>query len=78
MFNILEFSVQTATFIISKILMHEDSLEYISTVAEQCFHVMRAYAAVVETLDNAPSINLLNDIIQCYLRMLEEPRSVRF
>ncbi|XP_074373484.1 cell differentiation protein rcd1-like [Apium graveolens] len=65
----------TATFIVSKILMTEEGLSYISAEAEPCFRVIRAYAAVLETLDFTSPIHLLNDIIQSYLRMLDEPRA---
>ncbi|KAK1405345.1 hypothetical protein POM88_004950 [Heracleum sosnowskyi] len=65
----------TATFIVSKILMHEEGLSYISTEAEPFFKVIRAYAAVVESMGNAPPIHLLDNIIQTYLRMLEVQRA---
>ncbi|KAL8131375.1 hypothetical protein AgCh_007345 [Apium graveolens] len=64
-----------ATFIVSKILMTEEGLSYISAEAEPCFRVTHAYAAVLETLDFTSPLHLLNDIIQSYLRMLDEPRA---
>lgn len=68
--------LQVATFIIYKILLHEEGLKYCCVLADRFFAVARALAQMTEKLVEQPSPRLLKHIICCYHRLSQSPRSI--
>ncbi|ESR60837.1 hypothetical protein CICLE_v10017581mg, partial [Citrus x clementina] len=70
-----DLSKQVATFIIYKILLHEEGLKYCCVLADRFFAVARALAQMTEKLVEQPSPRLLKHIICCYHRLSQSPRA---
>ncbi|GLT46664.1 hypothetical protein SLA2020_204070 [Shorea laevis] len=70
-----ELSKTVATFIIHKILMHDEGLQYCCRIAERFYAVGHVLANMVEYLAKEPSPRLLKNIISCYLRLSQSPRA---
>ncbi|KAK2639797.1 hypothetical protein Ddye_027592 [Dipteronia dyeriana] len=70
-----ELSKTVATFIVKKILLDDEGLDYICTTAEMFFSVERALGNMVSALAQQPSSRLLKHIIRCYLRLSDNARA---
>ncbi|XP_057953678.1 uncharacterized protein LOC131147987 isoform X2 [Malania oleifera] len=70
-----ELSKTVATFIVQRILMHEEGLKYCCSSAERFFAVSHVLRSMVENPAEEPSPRLLKHIIRCYLIMSESPRA---
>jgi len=70
-----ELSQTVATFIIQKILLDEQGLNYLCQTAERFFAVSTVLNNMVESQIEKPSSRLLKHIIRCYNRLAENPRA---
>mmetsp|Transcript_1744 Transcript_1744/g.5281 ORF Transcript_1744/g.5281 Transcript_1744/m.5281 type:complete len:293 (+) Transcript_1744:311-1189(+) len=70
-----ELSKTVATFIVQKILLDKNGLNYICATAERFYAVSTVLSNMVGTLTEQPSARLLKHIIRCYLRLSEHPRA---
>ncbi|KAK3199784.1 hypothetical protein Dsin_023199 [Dipteronia sinensis] len=70
-----ELSKTVATFIVQKILLDDEGLDYICTTAEMFFSVERALGNMVAALAQQPSSLLLKHIIRCNLRLSDNARA---
>ncbi|KAK4398547.1 CCR4-NOT transcription complex subunit [Sesamum angolense] len=65
-----------ATFIVQKLLMDDVGLQYICYLPERVFAVNHALENVLASLAEQPSTRLLKHVIRCYLRFLDDGRSL--
>lgn len=70
-----ELSQTVATFIIQKILLDEQGLNYLCQTAERFFAVSTVLNNMVQNQVDKPSSRLLKHIIRCYNRLAENPRA---
>ena len=70
-----ELSKTVATFIIQKILLDDDGLEYICKTYDRFYAVSVVLSNMVSQLVEQPSPRLLKHTIRCYLRLSEDTRS---
>ena len=70
-----ELSKTVATFIVQKILLDENGLQYICATAERFFAVSSVLSNMVTKLLENPSIRLLKHIVRCYLRLSEHAKA---
>ncbi|KAL0362850.1 UNVERIFIED_CONTAM: CCR4-NOT transcription complex subunit [Sesamum calycinum] len=68
--------VKVATFIVQKLLMDDVGLQYICYLPERVFAVNHALENVLASLAEQPSTRLLKHVIRCYLRFLDDGRSL--
>lgn len=64
-----------ATFIVLKILMQEEGLRYCCGYSERFFAVTCVFSGMVDRMDDEPSVEILKNLIPCYLRMSAAPRA---
>ena len=70
-----ELSQTVATFIIQKILLDEQGLNYLCQTAERFFAVSTVLNNMVVSQIDKPSPRLLKHIVRCYNRLAENPRA---
>ena len=70
-----ELSQTVATFIIQKILLDEQGLNYLCQTAERFYAVSTVLNNMVLYQLDKPSTRLLKHIIRCYNRLAENPRA---
>jgi hypothetical protein len=70
-----ELSQTVATFIIQKILIDEQGLNYLCQTAERFYAVSTVLNHMVNNQLEKPSPRLLKHIIKCYNRLVENPRA---
>lgn len=70
-----ELSRTVATFIVQKILLDGNGLNYICATAERFYAVSTILEKMVVTLIDVPSVRLLKHIVRCYLRLSENQRA---
>eukprot|EP00182_Erythrolobus_australicus_P004263 CAMPEP_0185835112 /NCGR_PEP_ID=MMETSP1353-20130828/7076_1 /TAXON_ID=1077150 /ORGANISM="Erythrolobus australicus, Strain CCMP3124" /LENGTH=278 /DNA_ID=CAMNT_0028533685 /DNA_START=114 /DNA_END=950 /DNA_ORIENTATION=- len=70
-----ELSKTVATFIVQKILLDDNGLNYICATAERFYAVSSVLSSMVTALVAEPSSRLLKHIIRCYLRLSDSPRA---
>ncbi|XP_012848357.1 PREDICTED: cell differentiation protein RCD1 homolog [Erythranthe guttata] len=64
-----------AAFIVEKLLLNNDYFQHICHLPKRLFPVCHALGNVVALLAEAPSAQLLNHVIRCYHRFLDDERS---
>lgn len=70
-----ELSKTVATFIVQKILLDDNGLNYICQTAERFFAVSHVLNNMVQNQTEAPSARLLKHIIRCYMRLSDNARA---
>eukprot|EP00002_Diphylleia_rotans_P000001 TRINITY_DN0_c0_g1_i1.p1 TRINITY_DN0_c0_g1~~TRINITY_DN0_c0_g1_i1.p1 ORF type:complete len:124 (+),score=13.10 TRINITY_DN0_c0_g1_i1:256-627(+) len=70
-----ELSKTVATFIVQKILLDEQGLNYVCANYERFSVVTNVLRAMVDQLVTHPSARLLKHIIRCYLRLTDNMRA---
>lgn len=71
-----ELSKTVATFVVQKILLDANGLNYICATAERFYAVSTVLGnMVVSLVETTPSVRLLKHIIRCYLRLSENQRA---
>lgn len=70
-----ELSKTVATFILQKIMLDNEGLEYVCATPERFCAVASVLARMVEELVRQPSPRLLKHIIRCYLRLTDNQRA---
>ena len=71
-----ELSKTVATFIVQKILLDNQGLNYVCATAERFYAVSTVLNNVVASLvQEQPSLRLLKHVIRCFLRLSENPRA---
>ncbi|CAJ1442927.1 unnamed protein product [Effrenium voratum] len=70
-----ELSKTVATFIIQKLLLDPQGLQYVCHSAERFYAVTSMLAKMVDVLLQAPSIRLLKHVVHCYLRLCDNARA---
>ncbi|KAL2245288.1 UNVERIFIED_CONTAM: CCR4-NOT transcription complex subunit 9 [Sesamum indicum] len=68
--------VKVATFIVQKLLLDDVGLQYVCYLPERVFAVNHALENVLASLAEQPSTRLLKHVIRCYLRFLDDGRSL--
>ncbi|KAK2988612.1 hypothetical protein RJ640_026109 [Escallonia rubra] len=66
--------LKVAAFILSKILIQEEGLHYCCDYVERCYTVGRLLAGIIEKVSK-PKVRQLKHVINCFLRMSDEPRA---
>eukprot|EP00127_Corallochytrium_limacisporum_P003782 Clim_evm114s152 gene=Clim_evmTU114s152 len=70
-----ELSKTVATFIVQKILLDDNGLQYICAKYERFFYVVTVLGDMVVSLRDSPSPRLLKHIVRCYLRLAEHMKA---
>lgn len=70
-----ELSKTVATFIVQKILLDDNGLQYICATPERFYAVSTVLSNMVTALVEAPSARLLKHVIRCYLRLSDNSRA---
>lgn len=70
-----ELSKTVATFIVQKILLDNNGLQYICATPERFYAVSTVLSKMVNALVEAPSARLLKHVIRCYLRLSDNSRA---
>lgn len=70
-----ELSKTVATFIVQKVLLDENGLNYICATAERFHAVSTVLRNMVLALAEQPSARLLKHIVRCYLRLSDNPKA---
>jgi CCR4-NOT transcription complex subunit 9 len=70
-----ELSKTVATFVVQKILLDANGLNYICATAERFYAVSTVLGNMVLSLVETPSVRLLKHIVRCYLRLSENQRA---
>jgi CCR4-NOT transcription complex subunit 9 len=70
-----ELSKTVATFVVQKILLDQNGLNYICATAERFYAVSTVLGNMIVALVEAPQVRLLKHIVRCYLRLSENPRA---
>lgn len=70
-----ELSKTVATFIVQKILLDDNGLQYICATPERFYAVSTVLSNMVSALAEDPSARLLKHVIRCYLRLSENGRA---
>jgi hypothetical protein len=70
-----ELSKTVATFIVQKILLDDNGLNYVCATSERFYAVSTVLSSMVAKLIETPSSRLLKHIVRCYLRLSEHIRA---
>lgn len=70
-----ELSKTVATFVVQKILLDINGLNYICATAERFYAVSTVLGNMITSLVEAPQVRLLKHIVRCYLRLSENQRA---
>lgn len=70
-----ELSKTVATFIVQKILLDDNGLNYVCATSERFYAVSTVLSTMVSKLIETPSSRLLKHIVRCYLRLSEHTRA---
>lgn len=76
--------MQVATFIVHRILVHEEGLKYCCILADRFFVIVNVLGTMIEKLAEDGRLvedhskRLLKHIIWCYKRLSEHPRLVEY
>ncbi|KAL6863726.1 hypothetical protein ACP4OV_016629 [Aristida adscensionis] len=62
-----------STFIVQKVLLHDAGLQYACATTDRYFSVAAVLEAMAISLVAKPSARLLNLVIGCYIRLLDNP-----
>ncbi|KAK4439772.1 CCR4-NOT transcription complex subunit [Sesamum alatum] len=65
-----------ATFIVQRLLLDDVGLQYVCYLPERVFAVNHALGNVIASLAEQTSTRLLKHVIRCYLRLLDDARSI--
>lgn len=77
-------TMQVATFIVHRILVHEEGLKYCCILADRFFVIVNVLGTMIEKLAEDGRLvedhskRLLKHIIWCYKRLSEHPRLVEY
>ena len=66
-----ELSKTVATFIVQKILLDDNGLDYVCQTADRFYAISSVLGNMVQVLVQEPSPRLLKHIVRCYLRLSE-------
>ncbi|KAK1396118.1 hypothetical protein POM88_005981 [Heracleum sosnowskyi] len=69
-----DLSQSTASWIVSRIIMQEQGLQYCCEPATRLCAIMRVFKGAIEKMHDKPSGSVLKNIIQCYYILSDEPR----
>ncbi|XP_074378739.1 uncharacterized protein LOC141720293 [Apium graveolens] len=69
-----ELSQSTASWIMSRITMQEQGLQYCCEPANRLCAIMKVFNDVIEKMQDEPSTTVLKNIIQCYVILSDDPR----
>ncbi|XP_074359745.1 cell differentiation protein rcd1-like [Apium graveolens] len=69
-----ELSQSTASWIMSRIMMQEQGLQYCCEPANRLCAIMKVFNDVIEKMQDEPSSLVLKNIIQCYVILSNDPR----
>ncbi|XP_074363386.1 cell differentiation protein rcd1-like [Apium graveolens] len=64
---------ETASWIMSRIMMQEQGLQYCCEPANRLCAIMKVFNDVIEKMQDEPSTTFLKNIIQCYVIMSDDP-----
>lgn len=67
-------AIQTASWIMSRIMMQEQGLQYCCEPANRLCAIMKVFNDVIEKMQDEPSTTVLKNIIQCYVILSDDPR----
>lgn len=70
-----ELSRTVATFIVQKVLMDQQGLNYICATGDRFYAVSAVLSSMVGTLTEAPAPRLLKHIVKCYSRLTDNARA---
>lgn len=70
-----ELSKTVATFIVQKVLLDDVGLEYMCSLSDRFFALVRVLGNMVASLAEVPSPRLLKHIIRCFLRLTDNPKA---
>eukprot|EP00919_Chromeraceae_sp_WS-2016_P059005 GHVR01140220.1.p1 GENE.GHVR01140220.1~~GHVR01140220.1.p1 ORF type:complete len:144 (+),score=33.11 GHVR01140220.1:603-1034(+) len=70
-----ELSKTVATFIVQKILLDEQGLNYICATPERFYAVSTVLGNMISSISECPSSRLLKHIVRCYLRLSDNNRA---
>jgi CCR4-NOT transcription complex subunit 9 len=70
-----ELSKTVATFILQKILLDDQGLNYICQTYDRFSHVAMILGKMVLSLAKEPSARLLKHVVRCYLRLSDNSRA---
>ncbi|XP_074353036.1 cell differentiation protein rcd1-like [Apium graveolens] len=68
-----ELSQSTASWIMSRIMMQEQGLQYCCEPANRLCVIMKVFNDVIEKMQDEPSTTVLKNIIQCYVILSDDP-----
>ncbi|XP_074363618.1 cell differentiation protein rcd1-like [Apium graveolens] len=68
-----ELSQSTASWIMSRIMMQEQGLQYYCEPANRLCAIMKVFNDVIEKMQDEPSTIVLKNIIQCYVILSNDP-----
>ncbi|XP_074364531.1 uncharacterized protein LOC141705510 [Apium graveolens] len=68
-----ELSQSTASWIMSRITMQEQGLQYCCEPANRLCAIMKVFNDVIEKMQDEPSTTVLKNIIQCYVILSDDP-----
>ncbi|XP_074353037.1 uncharacterized protein LOC141692205 [Apium graveolens] len=68
-----ELSQSTASWIMSRIMMQEQGLQYCCEPANRLCAIMKVFNDVIEKMQDEPSTTVLKNIIQCYVILSDDP-----
>ncbi|XP_074346877.1 cell differentiation protein rcd1-like [Apium graveolens] len=69
-----ELSQSTASWIVSRIMMQEQGLQYCCEPANRLCAIMKVFNDVIEKMQDEPSSTVLKNIIECYVILSDDPR----
>ncbi|KAL8128102.1 hypothetical protein AgCh_014893 [Apium graveolens] len=64
---------ETASWIMSRIMMQEQGLQYCCEPANRLCAIMKVFNDVIEKMQDEPSTTVLKNIIQCYVILSDDP-----
>lgn len=67
-------AIQTASWIISRLLIQKQGLQYCYEPTTRMCAIMRVFKDAIEKMHDKPSATVLKNIIQCYLIVSETSR----
>jgi CCR4-NOT transcription complex subunit 9 len=70
-----ELSKTVAVFILEKIIMDKQGLNYVCATAERFYAVATVLKNMVVVLVTQPSVRLLKHVIRCFLRLADHPKA---
>ncbi|XP_074378747.1 cell differentiation protein rcd1-like [Apium graveolens] len=68
-----ELSQSTASWIMSRLMMQEQGLQYCCEPANRLCAIMKVFNDVIEKMQDEPSTTVLKNIIQCYVILSDDP-----